>query len=246
MEAAIQRVLADGRQVKVTGTFDVQACKQGDKGWDLFNGGPCRVSGSGRNPKRGLGGEKVDEGSGDLDEATRNADHQGIERGDIEGPKAEGEREGGKDEEAQAGPGLGQGGIVARPRSGEGIGVVLARGPLGPTEDYHGNDEAPDEDGDGMLEDGVLLVELGGEPGPEDQVDVFQEFHDEADDDGDGGNAAGVDLTVGQEPVNQEKREHGNGKGGKFEDKEPQPETDLSMAAGEITNPAGIDGGEHE
>ena len=33
-------------------------CKQGDKGWDLFNGGPCRVSGSGRNPKRGLGGEK--------------------------------------------------------------------------------------------------------------------------------------------------------------------------------------------
>jgi len=111
VEAAIQRVLADGRQVKVTGTFDVQAvANKGTKGGIYSMADLAAYLGQDGTRNEGLEVKKVDEGSGDLDEATRNADHQGIERGDIEGPKAEGEREGGKDEEAQAGTGIGAGG----------------------------------------------------------------------------------------------------------------------------------------
>src|SRR3954470_21457102 len=63
---------------------------------------------------------------------------------------------------------------------------VAPRRPFGAPEDKHSADEAPENDGDRDIERAVFLHELRLKKGPGDQVQVFENFQRQPDEDRDG------------------------------------------------------------
>ena len=91
----------------------------------------------------------------------------------------------------------------------------------------------------------IFAIQLVHQQGADEDVQVLEQLQSQAHPNGDRRHLHGIDLAVGQEPINQKEHEDGERHGGDLEQQQSQPGGQLALA-GPGRNPLAVIGGKDE